>query len=164
GKTTLLRCALGLESFEQGEIVVDGVRLSAESCGRSRIETLRLIRRKAAVVFQHLYLFPHLSALENVLCGPLYGLGHARAEAEPEARKMLARVGLADKCAAKPETLSGGQQQRVALARALALRPQVLLLDEPTSALDPNNAREAASAIADLARSSQTMLLVTHDL
>jgi ABC-type polar amino acid transport system ATPase subunit len=164
GKTTLLRCALGLETFEAGEVVVDQTRLNAGADGGGRREALRVIRRKAALVFQHFHLFPHLTALENVLSGPLYGLGRRHEEAEPEAQKLLARVGLADKAGAKPECLSGGQQQRVAIARALALRPRVLLLDEPTSALDPRNAREVVNVITDLALSGQTMLLVTHDL
>src|SRR5262249_43927668 len=121
GKTTLLRCALGLEAFEAGEVVVDETHLAAGSGGAKQGKALRRIRRKAALVFQHFHLFPHLSALENVLCGPLYGLGRLYEEAEPEAQKLLARVGLADKTRAKPECLSGGQQQRVAIARALAL-------------------------------------------
>jgi ABC-type polar amino acid transport system ATPase subunit len=167
GKTTLIRCALGLEPFEAGEVVVDGTRLSAESHGRARREALRQIHRKAAVVFQHFHLFPHLSVLDNVLSGPLYGLGRPRSEVEPEARALLGRVGLADKLRDKPECLSGGQQQRVAIARAMALQPRVLLLDEPTSALDPRNTREVVSLIADLAQDSQSLealLLVTHDL
>jgi ABC-type polar amino acid transport system ATPase subunit len=164
GKTTLLRCALGLEVFEAGEVVVDDTRLTAGSGGGARREALRGIRRKAAMVFQHFHLFPHLSALENVLSGPVYGLGRPRDQVEPEARQLLVRVGLADKLSARPETLSGGQQQRVAIARALAMQPRVLLFDEPTSALDPRNAREVVAVITDLARSGQTMLLVTHDL
>jgi polar amino acid transport system ATP-binding protein len=116
------------------------------------------------VVFQQFHLFPHLSVLENVLCGPVYGLGHSREKIEPEARKLLALVGLADKFHVKAECLSGGQQQRVAIARAMALKPRILLLDEPTSALDPRNAREAASVLTDLAHTVPTMLLVTHDL
>jgi ABC-type polar amino acid transport system ATPase subunit len=164
GKTTLLRCALGLEVFEAGEVVVDDTHLAAGSGSSTRREALRQIRRKAPVVFQHFHLFPHVSVLENVLSGPVYGLGRPRDEAEPEARQLLVRVGLADKVSARPETLSGGQQQRVAIARALAMKPRVLLLDEPTSALDPRNAREVVAVITEVARSGQTMLLVTHDL
>jgi ABC-type polar amino acid transport system ATPase subunit len=164
GKTTLLRCAVGLEVFEAGEVVVDDTHLAAGPDGSTRREALRQIRRKAPVVFQHFHLFPHLAVLENVLSGPVYGLGRPRDEAESEARQLLVRVGLADKLSARPETLSGGQQQRVAIARALAMKPRVLLLDEPTSALDPRNAREVMSVITDVARSGQTMLLVTHDL
>ena len=164
GKTTLLRCALGLEAFEAGDVVVDDICLAAGSDGKTRRDALRQIRRKAPVVFQHFHLFPHLTVLENVLSGPVYGLGRPRDKVELEARQLLVRVGLADKLSARPESLSGGQQQRVAIARALALEPRVLLLDEPTSALDPRNAREVMAVIADVARSGQTMLLVTHDL
>jgi ABC-type polar amino acid transport system ATPase subunit len=161
GKTTLLRCAVGLESFAAGSVIVDGIQLQAS--GPDRAEALRQIRRKVGLVFQQFHLFPHLNVLENVLTGPMSGFGQTRDEAEPDARRLLARVGLADKADARPEQLSGGQQQRVALARALALRPRVLLLDEPTSALDPRNAREVVSVISDLAGGGQTMLLVTHD-
>jgi polar amino acid transport system ATP-binding protein len=167
GKTTLIRCVLGLEPFEAGEVVVDGTRLAAQSQGAARREALRALHRKTALVFQQFHLFPHLSVLDNVLSGPLYGLGRSRESAEPEARELLARVGLAEKLHVKPEQLSGGQQQRVAIARAMALQPRVLLLDEPTSALDPRNAREVVSLVADLARTSQTLqslLVVTHDL
>ena len=164
GKTTLLRCALGLEVFEAGEVVVDDTHLAAGSGGSTRRQALRQIRRKAPLVFQHFHLFPHLSVLENVLSGPVYGLGQPHEKEEPNARELLRRVGLADKLLARPESLSGGQQQRVAIARALAMKPRVLLFDEPTSALDPRNAREVMAVITDVARSGQTMLLVTHDL
>src|SRR5262245_12853109 len=108
GKTTLLRCALGLEPFESGEVVVDGIRLRAGDRGRTRSEALREIRQRAGVVFQQFNLFPHFSALDNVLSGPVYGLGVPRREAEPEALKLLARVDLADKLDRWPEQLSGG--------------------------------------------------------
>jgi ABC-type polar amino acid transport system ATPase subunit len=114
------------------------------------------------MVFQQFHLFPHLSVLDNVLSGPLYAQGRRRDEAEPEARALLARVGLADKVTARPEELSGGQQQRVAIARALAVRPEAILFDEPTSALDPQMAQEVLRVIADLAQSGQTMVVVTH--
>src|SRR6516225_6627254 len=124
GKTTLLRCSLGLEVFEAGEVVVDDIRLPAGPDGKVRRESLRQIRRKAPVVFQHFHLFPHLSVLENVLSGPVYGLGRPRDQMDPKARELLARVGLAEKLSARPESLSGGQQQRVAIARALAMNPR----------------------------------------
>jgi ABC-type polar amino acid transport system ATPase subunit len=114
------------------------------------------------MVFQQFNLFPHLSVLDNVLAGPLYAQGRRREEAEPEARALLERVGLADKVGARPEQLSGGQQQRVAIARALAVHPEAILFDEPTSALDPQMAAEVLRVIADLARSGQTMVVVTH--
>jgi ABC-type polar amino acid transport system ATPase subunit len=114
------------------------------------------------MVFQQFHLFPHMSVLENVLSGPLFVLGRRWEEAELEARQLLARVGLADKLAARPEQLSGGQQQRVAIARALAMKPDVILFDEPTSALDPRMAGEVLAVMTDLARSGQTMIVVTH--
>lgn len=164
GKTTLLRCALGLEPFDAGEIIVDGVAVKADTSHAQQRVALRRIRRKAGIVFQQFHLFPHLSVLENVLAGPVHGLGRPREKAEPKALELLERVGLAHKVRDKPENLSGGQQQRVAIARAMALGPKVLLLDEPTSALDPRNAGEVVKVITDLAHDGQTMLLVTHDI
>lgn len=164
GKTTLLRCALGLELFEAGEVVLDGVQVRADGSLAERATALRQIRRKAAMVFQHFHLFPHMSVLDNVLSGLVLGLGWPRDEAMPRAQDLLARVGLAGKAGERPENLSGGQQQRVAIARAMAMSPSVLLLDEPTSALDPRNAREVVDVIADFADAGQTMLVVTHDL
>jgi polar amino acid transport system ATP-binding protein len=164
GKTTLLRCLVGLEPFEEGRMMVDDTCLTTDGSGKTKREAVQAIRRKVGMVFQQFHLFPHLSVLENVLCGPVYGFGRSREETECEARTLLARVGLGDKLREKPERLSGGQQQRVAIARALALQPRVLLLDEPTSALDPRNAREVVSLITDLARAVPTMLLVTHDV
>jgi ABC-type polar amino acid transport system ATPase subunit len=105
-----------------------------------------------------------MSALENVLAGPLYAQGRSRAQAEPEARALLARVGMAPKLDARPEKLSGGEQQRVAIARALAVKPQAILFDEPTSALDPTMAAEVMAVMADLARDGLTMVVVTHSM
>src|SRR5436309_5425249 len=162
GKSTLLRCINGLETFEEGEVQVDEIRLQAGS-GRPQAEgTLRQLRRRVGMVFQQFHLFPHLSVLDNVLSGPLYALGLRRAEVEGEARRLLDRVGLSDKVLARPDQLSGGQQQRVAIARALAMKPEAILFDEPTSALDPRMAAEVLRVIADLARSGQTMVVVTH--
>jgi ABC-type polar amino acid transport system ATPase subunit len=162
GKSTLLRCINGLESFQAGCIEVDNLRLEA---GNGHVgERLRQLRRRVGMVFQQFHLFPHMTVLDNVLSGPLYVLGQRRAEAEPEARRLLDRVGLGDKLTARPDQLSGGQQQRVAIARALAVRPEAILFDEPTSALDPRMAGEVLSVIADLAKSGQTMLVVTHAL
>jgi ABC-type polar amino acid transport system ATPase subunit len=160
GKSTLLRCINGLETFQQGEVSVDALRLAP---GDGHVAaTLRQLRRRVGMVFQQFNLFPHLSVLDNVLSGPRYVLGRSRAEAEPEARRLLERVGLGDKLNARPEQLSGGQQQRVAIARALAVRPDAILFDEPTSALDPRMAGEVLSVITDLAKSGQTMIVVTH--
>jgi ABC-type polar amino acid transport system ATPase subunit len=158
GKSTLLRCVNGLETFQSGEIAVEGTRLTASANGPA----LQQLRRKVGMVFQQFHLFPHLTVLENVMAGPRYVLRQTRAEAEPEACRLLERVGLKDKLQARPDQLSGGQQQRVAIARALAVKPEAILFDEPTSALDPRMANEVLAVITDLARHEQTMLVVTH--
>lgn len=161
GKSTLLRCINGLEMFEAGEVAVDGVRLRP---GPSREvgDALCSLRCRVGMVFQQFHLFPHLNVLENVMSGPLYALGRLPAAVEPEARQLLDRVGLRDKVNAWPEQLSGGQQQRVAIARALAMKPEAVLFDEPTSALDPRMAAEVLAVMTDLARTGQTMIVVTH--
>jgi ABC-type polar amino acid transport system ATPase subunit len=162
GKSTLLRCINGLETFQDGEIQVDEVQLRPAAQRRDAGETLRTLRQRVGMVFQQFHLFPHMTVLENVLAGPLYVLNRSRAESEVEARQLLERVGLADKLAASPDQLSGGQQQRVAIARALAMKPEAILFDEPTSALDPRMAAEVIAVIADLAKNGQTMIVVTH--
>ncbi len=162
GKSTLLRCINGLETFEEGEVQVDNIHLRSGNNLGELGQTLRELRRRVGMVFQQFNLFPHMSVLENVLSGPLYVLNRARLEAEAEARQLLDRVGLSAKLHARPEELSGGQQQRVAIARALAMKPEAILFDEPTSALDPRMAGEVLSVIADLAKSGQTMMVVTH--
>jgi polar amino acid transport system ATP-binding protein len=164
GKSTLLRCINGLETFQEGTVQVKDLHLTAGRESRATGETLRQIRRRVGMVFQQFHLFPHLNVLDNVLSGPRFVLGQGRAQAEPAARELLARVGLADKLEARPDQLSGGQQQRVAIARALAVQPEAVLFDEPTSALDPLMAAEVLSVITDLARSGLTMLVVTHAL
>ncbi|MFO0926393.1 MAG: amino acid ABC transporter ATP-binding protein [Gemmataceae bacterium] len=159
GKSTLLRCINGLERFQGGRVQVADLALLPGTTAPPLLQTLR---RRVGMVFQQFHLFPHLSVLDNVLAGPLYAQKRRREEAEPEARELLARVGLADKAAARPEQLSGGQQQRVAIARALAVKPDAILFDEPTSALDPKMAAEVLAVMADLAASGQTMIVVTH--
>ncbi len=159
GKSTLLRCINGLETFEGGGIDVAGLKLAP---GPVPSETLQGVRRRVGMVFQQFHLFPHMSVLDNVLAGPTLAQGRPRAEAEPECRRLLDRVGLADKADARPEQLSGGQQQRVAIARTLAVRPEAILFDEPTSALDPVMANEVLRVMADLAGDGMTMLVVTH--
>jgi polar amino acid transport system ATP-binding protein len=161
GKSTLLRCINGLETFQAGEVQVDEICLRAGILSTAP-QILRELRRRAGMVFQQFNLFPNMTVMQNVLCGPLYVLKQQPNTAEPEARRLLERVGLADKLHAFPAELSGGQQQRVAIARALALRPEVILFDEPTSALDPRMAGEVLRVIADLAHSGQTMIVVTH--
>src|SRR6478736_1913889 len=162
GKSTLLRCINGLETFQEGEVEVDGVRFTSGAAPRDSAESLRGLRKRVGMVFQQFHLFPHWNVLENVLAGPLYVLNQSRDSAEGHARQLLERVGLADKLAAMPEQLSGGQQQRVAIARALAMQPEAILFDEPTSALDPRMTSEVLSVMTDLAREGQTMIVVTH--
>ncbi|HEY7428884.1 MAG TPA: amino acid ABC transporter ATP-binding protein [Gemmataceae bacterium] len=162
GKSTLLRCINGLETFEQGEVCVEDIVLRPNASAAGRDEGLRQLRRRVGMVFQQFHLFPHLRVLDNVMSGPLWALGWPRDEVEATARHLLERVGLADKIDAWPGQLSGGQQQRVAIARALAMKPEAILFDEPTSALDPRMAGEVLRVIADLAGSGQTMIVVTH--
>src|SRR5688500_3991490 len=123
GKSTLLRCINGLETFQEGEVQVDEVRLRPGAARREMSDTFRALRRRVGMVIQQFHWFPHMSVLENVLAGPRYVLRRSREELEAEARQLLERVGLGDKLAARPEQLSGGQQQRVAIARALAMKP-----------------------------------------
>jgi ABC-type polar amino acid transport system ATPase subunit len=166
GKSTLLRCVNGLEAFQEGEIAVgDALKLTGGSAPPKA--TLLALRRTVGMVFQQFNLFPHMTALKNVMCGPVYALGKPEAEAEATAKGLLARVGLADKHDAKPAQLSGGQQQRVAIARALAVNPAAILFDEPTSALDPKMSAEVMRVIDDLADDAAlqvAMVIVTHDL
>jgi ABC-type polar amino acid transport system ATPase subunit len=162
GKSTLLRCINGLESFEGGSIRVDDISLEANNKPLATKQHLLGLRRKIGMVFQQFNLFPHMTALQNVMSGPLYALKQSRQQAEPAARELLKRVGLADKADSRPDQLSGGQQQRVAIARALAVNPAAILFDEPTSALDPKMADEVLGVITDLAKSGQTMIVVTH--
>jgi ABC-type polar amino acid transport system ATPase subunit len=160
GKSTLLRCLNGLETFDAGTVTVAGHRLAA---GPHTGVALDRLRRDVGMVFQQFNLFPHLSVLDNVTLAPRTVLRLPVAEARARALDLLDRVGLASFAAARPATLSGGQQQRVAIARALAMRPRVMLFDEPTSALDPSMTGEVLEVIVDLARAGQTMVVVTHD-
>src|SRR3954471_5053936 len=162
GKSTLLRCINGLESFQGGEVKVQDITLRPDDVQRASGQTLLGLRRRVGMVFQQFNLFPHMTVLDNVLIGPRLALNESREEAIPRARELLDRVGLSDKLAARPENLSDGQQQRVAIARALAVKPEAILFDEPTSALDPRMAGEVLAVIADLARQGQTMVVVTH--
>ncbi len=161
GKSTLLRCINGLETFEQGEVHVEDIVLRANGSAGGE-DALRQLRRRVGMVFQQFHLFPHLRVLDNVMSGPVWALGKPRDEVESTALRLLERVGMSDKLDAWPEQLSGGQQQRVAIARALAMRPQAILFDEPTSALDPRMSGEVLRVIADLADEGQTMVVVTH--
>jgi polar amino acid transport system ATP-binding protein len=164
GKSTFLRCLNGLESFQAGSVVVDGLRIDAATPPRERSRTRRQVCRKAGMVFQSFNLFPHRTILQNVTEGPTQVLGLSRAEAEERARRLLDRVGLLGKLEARPAQLSGGQQQRVAIARALAMEPRAILFDEPCAALDPIMTKEVLAVITDLARDGLTMIVVTHDM
>ena len=162
GKTTLLRCVNQLATADNGELLgfreIDGRlhRLSERDIARQRLA--------CGMVFQRFNLFPHMTALENLIEGPVQVQRRAVAEAKDEAMALLRRVGLADKAGSYPSQLSGGQQQRVAIARALAMKPRLVLFDEPTSALDPELVGEVLSVMKELARSGMTMLVVTHEL
>ena len=157
GKSTLIRCINRLETHDEGEIVVDGHRVDG---GRA----LAAVRAEVGMVFQSFNLFPHLTALRNVAIAPVRVRGLAWGEAEARARKLLGRVGLADKVDKYPSQLSGGQQQRVGIARALAMEPKILLFDEPTSALDPEMVGEVLEVMQGLARTGVTMIVVTHEM
>ncbi len=161
GKSTLLRTINGLETFDEGKIVVNGTVLGPAS-DLDRESALVVIRRQVGMVFQQYNLFPHRSALENVIEAPIHVLKQPRAEAIENARQLLDRVGLGDKIHSRPAQLSGGQQQRVAIARTLAMNPAAILFDEPTSALDPRMTSEVINVMSDLAASGQTMIVVTH--
>jgi polar amino acid transport system ATP-binding protein len=158
GKSTLLRCINGLESYDEGEVTIDGEAVHRESASIHRI------RGEVGMVFQRFNLFPHRTALENVMEGPIFVKGVPRAEARAQASALLAKVGLGQKLDAYPAKLSGGQQQRVAIARALAMQPKAILFDEPTSALDPELVGEVLKVMLTLAREGMTMVVVTHEM
>jgi glutamate/aspartate transport system ATP-binding protein len=158
GKSTLIKCVNGLETFQQGSIVVDGV-----SVGDPRTD-LPALRARIGMVFQHFDLYPHMSALQNVSLAQIHVLRRPRAEADRRSAELLARVGLADRTASRPAQLSGGQQQRVAIARALAMDPKLMLFDEPTSALDPEMVGEVLDVMQSLAQGGMTMVVVTHEM
>ncbi|WP_320538111.1 amino acid ABC transporter ATP-binding protein [Pseudarthrobacter sp. IC2-21] len=163
GKTTVLRCLNGLE-VPDGGIVEFANDLTVDFSLPVPKKQLSSMRDRSAMVFQHYNLFPHKTALENVIEGPVQVQKRPKAEAIEEARELLARVGLADKEDSYPFELSGGQQQRVGIVRALALRPQLLLFDEPTSALDPELVGDVLTVIKELADEGWTMVVVTHEL
>jgi len=158
GKSSLLKCINRLEEPSSGRIFLDDVEVTGNRTD------LPKLRRRMGMVFQHFNLFPHMSAMHNIMEGPVTVLGLPRAEAEARARDLLAKVSLADKADAKPAQLSGGQQQRVAIARALAMNPEVMLFDEVTSALDPELVGEVLSVMKRLADEGMTMLVVTHEM
>ncbi|HKH64545.1 MAG TPA: amino acid ABC transporter ATP-binding protein [Solirubrobacterales bacterium] len=158
GKSTLLRCIDLLEEIDDGDVFLDGEVITDPA-----VDPIA-VRRRLGLVFQAYNLFPHLSALENVVLGEMRAHGIARAEAEEQGRALLARFGLAGREDDHPDNLSGGQQQRVAIARAFAARPRALLLDEVTSALDPELVGEVLEAVRDLKGEGMTMLIATHEM
>lgn len=158
GKSTLLRCIKYLENPESGRIFVEGQPLEPKN------KSFRALQQEIGMVFQHFNLFPHMTALENVMEGPITVKKMRREEAERIAMDLLGKVGLADKRDEYPSRLSGGQKQRVAIARALAMQPKVMLFDEPTSALDPELVGEVLSVMKGLARDGMTMMVVTHEM
>ena len=158
GKSTLIRTVNGLERIQGGDVVVLG-----DSVSRRGVN-LPALRTRVGMVFQSFNLFPHMTALENIMLAPMKVRKVPRAEAEQQSRALLERVGLREKAANCPANLSGGQQQRVAIARALAMQPKIMLFDEPTSALDPEMINEVLDVMTALAREGMTMMCVTHEM
>lgn len=158
GKSTLLRTLNALEEISEGDIHVDGLSVHARKADLNRLRT------QVGMVFQQFNLFPHMTALENVMLAPRRVLKQPEAEVKARAEKLLAKVGLADKAQSYPAQLSGGQQQRVAIARALAMQPSIMLFDEPTSALDPEMVGEVLEVMKTLAQEGMTMCVVTHEM
>jgi polar amino acid transport system ATP-binding protein len=158
GKSTLIRCVNALERVQGGEVVVLGEPITSAGVNLTRLRT------QVGMVFQQFNLFPHMTALQNIMLAPLRVRGLSRDVAEKTARGLLERVGIPEKAENYPANLSGGQQQRVAIARALAMEPRIMLFDEPTSALDPEMINEVLEVMTDLAKSGMTMMVVTHEM
>ena len=164
GKTTLLRCLNGLEPISGGTIECGDVRLESSLSQKEYRRRVKQLRRQVGTVFQHFYLFPHLSTLENITEAPVHVLRSPKSKAEAEANELLQSVGLQYAAGRYPESLSGGEQQRVAIARALAMRPELLLFDEPTSALDPKRTSDLRVLLRDFVEHGHTMVIVSHSL
>lgn len=166
GKSTLLRCLNGLELFDSGVVKIGSFTLERhnETPTKKLNTTLRHLREEVGMVFQSFNLFPHLTALENVIKAPMVVKKMSRTEAEERGRKLLEKVGLGDRKDHYPSQLSGGQQQRAAIARALAMSPKVMLYDEPTSALDPTLVNEVLSIMRQLDDEGMTQIVVTHEM
>ncbi|CAG9607041.1 amino acid ABC transporter ATP-binding protein [Pseudoneobacillus rhizosphaerae] len=158
GKSTFLRCLNLLEVPTKGKIWIEGQEMTDPKTN------IMKVRQEIGMVFQHFYLFPHLSVLDNLTYAPMKVKGLSRDEAQTKAKDLLAKVGLTEKETAFPANLSGGQKQRVAIARALAMEPKLMLFDEPTSALDPEMVKEVLNVMKDLAQSGMTMAVVTHEM
>jgi len=164
GKSTFLRCLNFLEEPSAGTIEIDGVEISATDTSRHQRQHIREIRQKAGMVFQQFNLFPHMTAIENIIEAPVTVKGLSKVDAIAKAEELLAWVGLSEKRDEYPSRLSGGQQQRVAIARALCMEPKIMLFDEPTSALDPELIAEVVEVMERLANGGMTMVVVTHEL
>ena len=158
GKSTFLRTLNLLETITSGKVIVDGYELSDPNTDVDKV------RENIGMVFQHFNLFPHMTVLENITFAPIELGKESKKNAEKHAMELLAKVGLADKRDAKPDSLSGGQKQRVAIARSLAMNPDIMLFDEPTSALDPEMVGDVLGVMKDLAEQGMTMLIVTHEM
>ncbi|MCO4467289.1 amino acid ABC transporter, ATP-binding protein [Streptococcus infantarius subsp. infantarius] len=158
GKSTFLRTLNLLETITSGKVIVDGYELSDPNTDVDKV------RENIGMVFQHFNLFPHMTVLENITFAPIELGKESKEDAEKHAMELLAKVGLADKRDAKPDSLSGGQKQRVAIARSLAMNPDIMLFDEPTSALDPEMVGDVLGVMKDLAEQGMTMLIVTHEM
>lgn len=158
GKSTFLRCLNLLEEPDGGQIIIDGIEITAPKVNLDQLRT------QVGMVFQAFNLFPHLSVLDNIKLAPKKLLGLSDAQATRRAKRLLTEVGLANKAEARPKSLSGGQKQRVAIARALAMQPKIMLFDEPTSALDPEMISEVLEVIKAVAARGMTMVIVTHEM
>jgi len=158
GKSTLIKCVNGLEPFQQGDVVVDGISVSAKDTN------LPKLRARIGMVFQNFELFPHMSVIDNITLAQIKVLGRSREDAIEKAHTLLKRVGLTEQAPKYPGQLSGGQQQRVAIARGLAMDPIAMLFDEPTSALDPEMINEVLDVMVELAQEGMTMMVVTHEM
>lgn len=164
GKTTLLRALNGMERFSDGTITCNGIALEAHLPDIAYTRLVRELRRSVGMVFQHLYLFPHLTVLENIVESPIHVFKTPRKEAEDKAMELLHMVGLELAADRYPDSLSGGEQQRVAIIRALAPEPDILLLDEPTSALDPKRSADVRALLRRFIEQGHTMIIVSHAL
>ena len=158
GKSTLLRCVNGLEPYQEGEIIVDGVSLSNPKTN------LYKLREDIGMVFQRFELYPHMTVIQNISLAPMKVRKWSKDKAQKKAVELLERVGIPDKAQSYPANLSGGQQQRVAIARSLAMEPNYMMFDEPTSALDPEMIKEVLDVMINLAKEGMTMLCVTHEM
>jgi polar amino acid transport system ATP-binding protein len=158
GKSTLIRCINGLEVIQSGDIIVDGMSLNDPKTNITKL------RAEVGMVFQQFNLYPHKTALENIILAPMKVRKQSRDEAEKVAHDLMVKVGIPEKIHGYPAQLSGGQQQRVAIARALAMQPKIMLFDEPTSALDPEMINEVLEVMGNLAREGMTMVVVTHEM